>query len=121
MDSATGVLAVILAVPLILEFVFAPINLWTGRTMPNFVRFTGYEPRIARTLFAPVKLITAALLTAGLFIRGVGIAGASSALVISMVYLVRLSARGRRDPAGLVGFALFEAFAAALLTLRLLE
>lgn len=116
-----SVLAVILAVPLILEFVFAPINLWTARTMPNFVRFTGYAPRTATTLFAPIKLLTAALLAVGLFIRGVGIAGASIALAISAVYLVRLSAPGRRDPAGLAGFSLFGALAAALLVVRLLE
>jgi hypothetical protein len=115
------VLAVILAVPLILEFVFAPINLWTGRTMQNFVRFTGYAPRTATTLFAPIKLLTAALLAIGLFIRGVGIAGATIALAISVVYLVRLSARGRRDPAGLAGFALFGVLAAALLVVRLLK
>jgi hypothetical protein len=87
-----SVLAVILAVPLILEFVFAPI-----------------------------KLITAALLVVGVFIRGIGIAGASIALAISALYLARLSARGRRDPAGLVGFGLFGLLAAALLAVRLLE
>jgi hypothetical protein len=42
-------------------------------------------------------------------------------LAISAVYLVRLSARGRRDPAGLAGFALFGTLAAALLVVRLLE
>lgn len=111
--------AIILAVPLILEFVFAPINLWTGRTTPNFVRFTGYEPRIATTLFAPIKLITAALLVVGLAVPSVGIVGATAALAISAVYLVRLSARDRRDPAGLLGFALFGVLAAALLALLL--
>jgi hypothetical protein len=116
-----SVLAVIIATALILEFVFAPINLWTGRTMPNFVRFTGYTPRTATTLFAPIKLLTAALLAVGLFSRGVGIAGASLALAISAVYLVRLSAPGRRDPAGLAGFALFGTLAAALLVVRLIE
>jgi len=33
-------LASIVSVPLILEFLFAPMNLWTGRTIGNFVRFT---------------------------------------------------------------------------------
>jgi hypothetical protein len=110
---------IVLAVPLILEFVFAPINLWTGRTMANFVRFTGYDPRVAKTLFAPVKLVTAALLVVGLVVRGAGIAGAAAALAVSAVYLARLSARGRRDPSGVVGFALFGALAAALLALLL--
>jgi hypothetical protein len=111
--------AIVLAVPLILEFVFAPINLWTGRTTANFVRFTGYDPRVATTLFAPVKLVTAALLVVGLFVRGAGIAGAATALAVSAVYLARLSARSRRDPSGVVGFALFGVLAAALLALLL--
>jgi hypothetical protein len=95
--------AIIVAVPLILEFVFAPINLWRGRTTANFVRFTGYDPRTATTLFAPIKLITAALLVVGLVIPSVGVVGATAALAISVVYLVRLSARDRRDTSGLVG------------------
>ena len=32
--------AIVLSVPLIVEFVFAPLNLWTGRTIGNFIRFT---------------------------------------------------------------------------------
>jgi hypothetical protein len=112
--------AIVLAAPLILEFVFAPINLWTGRTTANFVRFTGYDPRIATTLFAPIKLITAALLAVGLIVPGVGVAGAVGALAVSVGYLARLSARGRRDPSGLVGFALFGALAAALLAVLLI-
>ncbi len=34
-------------------------------------------------------------------------------------YLARLGRPGRRDPAGLTGFAIFGTFACALLTLRL--
>lgn len=112
-------LAIVLAAPLILEFVFAPINLWTGRTTANFVRFTGYDPRIATTVFAPVKLIVAALLVVGLVVPSVAVAGATAALAISVVYLLRLSARDRRDPAGLLGFALFAVLAAALLAVLL--
>jgi hypothetical protein len=33
-----------LSLLVIAEFVMAPINLWTGRTMPLFTRFTGYAP-----------------------------------------------------------------------------
>ena len=52
-------LAVVLSVLLIAEFVFAPINLWTGRTMANFTRFTGLSPRFATRILAPLKLLTA--------------------------------------------------------------
>jgi hypothetical protein len=38
---------------------------------------------------------------------------------VSAVYLGRLSARSRRDPSGVVGFALFGVLAAALLALLL--
>jgi len=50
----------------IAEFTFAPLNLWTGRTMPNFTRFTGLPPRVATQVFAPVKLATGAALAGGL-------------------------------------------------------
>jgi hypothetical protein len=111
--------AIVLSVPLILEFVFAPVNLWTGRTLGNFVRFTGFEPWIGRRLFAPVKLATAVLLAAGLAVRDLSIAGAAAALAISTVYIVRLLGHTRRDPAGLLGFTLFGALAGALLAVRL--
>ena len=111
--------AVILTVPLLLEFIFAPFNLWTGRTMDNFVRFTGWAPRVARTVFAPVKLATAVVLAVGLFLRGASIAGAALALAISLVYLVRLAHPRRRDGAGLAAFILFGALAAALLIVAL--
>lgn len=113
------VAAVILSVPLILEFTFAPVNLWTGRTMDNFVRFTGFRPPVATLMFAPAKLITAALLIAGVFAVSLGIAGAALAVAIPAVYLARLAGPGRRDPSGLVAFTLFGALAAALLAVRL--
>jgi hypothetical protein len=115
------VAAIVLSVPLILEFVFAPVNLWTGRTIDNFVRFTGFDPRVARTWLAPLKLATAGLLTAGLAIRGLSLAGGGLALVIAVFYLVRLVAPGRRDPAGLLGFGLFGLLAAALLVIRIIQ
>jgi hypothetical protein len=111
--------AIVLSVPLTLEFVFAPANLWTGRTVGNFVRFTGFDPRIGKVIFAPVKLATAVLLVAGLAVRDLSIAGAVLALAISTVYIARLLGRTRRDPAGLFGFALFAALAGALLAVRL--
>jgi uncharacterized membrane protein YhdT len=108
----------ILSVPLIAEFVFAPINLWTGRTMGNYRRFTGLPPWFATCILAPVKLATALALAVGLALGVVGIAGAALALAVSLFYLARLSGPGRRDPAGLAGFAVFGAMACALLVLR---
>lgn len=111
--------AVVLGVLLLAEFVFAPINLWTGRTMPNFTRFTGLDPRLARGVVAPVKLVTAALLAVGLFSRAVSIIGAGLAVGICAFYLLRLSSPARRDGLGLVAFTLFGALAVALLALQL--
>src|SRR5262249_50283131 len=111
--------AIVLSVPLIVEFVFAPVNLWTGRTIGNFVRFTGFDPRVGRRLFAPVKLATAALLAAGLAVRNLSVAGAVLALAISAVYVTRLLGPDRRDPAGLLGFLLFGLLAGGVLALRL--
>lgn len=111
--------AIVLSIPLILEFVFAPMNLWTDRTIGNFVRFTGFDPWIGKTLFAPVKLAIAALLATGLAVRDLSIAGAASALALPTLYVVRLLERTRRDSAGLLGFTLFGALAAALLAVRL--
>jgi hypothetical protein len=104
---------------LIAEFVFAPVNLWTGRTMGNYRRYTGLPAWFATRVLAPVKLVTAVFLAAGLAIGTLGIAGAALALAVSGFYLVRLAQPGRRDPAGLVGFAVFGALAATLLALRI--
>ena len=114
------VAAIVLSVPLIAEFLFAPVNLWTGRTSGNFVRFTGFDPKVGRTLFAPAKLVTAGLLTAGLAFREMSLAGAASAVAISVIYLIRLAGPARRDPAGLLGFAVFGLLAAALLVVRII-
>jgi hypothetical protein len=76
-------------------------------------------PLILEFVFAPVKLATAALLAAGLTVRDLSIAGVASALALSSLYIGRLLDRTRRDPAGLLGFMLFGALAAALLAVRL--
>jgi hypothetical protein len=55
----------------------------------------------------------------GWAVRDLSIAGAASALALSTLYIVRLLGRTRRDPAGLLGFILFGALAAALLAMRL--
>ncbi len=55
-----------LSLLLIAKFVMAPVNLWTGRTMPLFTWFTGYPPQVAARVFAPVKLASAVLMGIGL-------------------------------------------------------
>ena len=114
------VVIVVLSLLLAAEFVFAPVNLWTGRTMGNFTRFTGLPPRFATHVLAPVKLAAALALLAGLAVRPLSIAGAAAALAISGLYLMRLAGPGRRDPAGIAGFAVFGALALALLAVRIL-
>jgi hypothetical protein len=111
--------AIVISVPLILEWAFAPFNLWSGRTLENFVRFTGFQPRVATHVFAPVKLVLAGLLVAGLAAPALSIAGAAGTVLISLVYLARLLAPSRRDAAGIVGFALFGLIGATLLAVRL--
>lgn len=111
----------ILSVLSIAEFTFAPVNLWTGRTMPNFTRFTGFGPEVATRLFAPVKLASAVALAVGLAVPAVGLAGAALATAICAIYLVRLLAPERRHVDGLVGFGVFGSWALALLVLRLVE
>lgn len=96
----------ICSVLLIAEFVMAPINLWTGRTMPNFTRFTGLSPRVATTVFAPVKLLAALLVAVGLAVHPLGVVGAVLLAAVCVVYLVRLAAAGRRDRAGFAAFGL---------------
>jgi hypothetical protein len=114
------VVAIVLSALLILEFVFAPINLWTGRTMDNYLRFTGLPAAFATRVLAPVKLVTAIVLVVGIWLVPFSIAGAVLALAISCGYLVRLAAPARRDRAGIAGFAIFGALALALLVVRLI-
>jgi hypothetical protein len=107
----------ILSLLLIAEFVMAPINLWTGRTMPAFTKFTGYPPQVATRVFAPVKLASAVLVGIGLAVPAAGIAGGAIITGICALYLARLAAAGRRDRSGIVGFALFGSWAVALVVL----
>jgi hypothetical protein len=58
MTIAAAVLSLLLAA----EFTAAPVNLWTGRTIGNFTRYTGLPPRFATQVLAPVKLATAVAL-----------------------------------------------------------
>jgi len=111
----------ILSLPLIAEWVMAPINLWTGRTMPLFTKFTGFSPATARRAFAPVKLAAAVLLVAGLAFRPASIVGAAITVAICALYLIRLAAPGRRDPSGVAAFLLFGVLTVALLVLQILR
>jgi hypothetical protein len=113
------VLLVVLTVLVAAEFLFAPVNLWTGRTMDNYRRYTGLPDRFATHVLAPVKLATAVAVIAGLFVRPVGVAGAAAAVLISAFYLVRLAGRDRRDPTGFLAFTIFGALGAGLLVVRL--
>ncbi len=94
----------VLSVLLIAEFVIAPVNLWTGRTMPTFTAFTGYSRNAARRILAPVKLGVrcsacgarrAVLVAAGLAARPTGIIGAAIITAVCAVYLTRLAVPGR--------------------------
>ena len=109
----------VLTVPLVAEFLMAPVNLWTGRTMPNFVAFTGLPTVLATRVFAPVKLLGAVLLAVGLALPAAGIAGAVVIAVVSVVYLVRLAAPGRRSGAGIAAFALTLGAALGVVLIRL--
>ena len=111
----------VLSLLLVAEFVMAPINLWTGRTMPAFMQFTGFSRRVARRGFAPVKLLAAILIAAGLALKPAAIAGTALTFAICVIYLSRLAAPGRRDRAGIAAFAIFGSWALALLALQLMH
>lgn len=107
------------SVPLIFEFAVAPFNLWSGRTMPNFVRFTGLQPVVARRVVAPLKLFGAALLAAGLAVYALGVAGAAVLGAVSVFYLVRLVSGRRQHVDGLFAFGISLVLAVAVLILQL--
>jgi hypothetical protein len=107
----------VLSLLLVAEFVMAPVNLWTGRTMPLFVAFTGYAPSVGTRVFAPVKLVCAVLIAVGLAFPTTGILGAALTAAVCAVYLVRLAARSRRNASGIAGFTVFGSWAVALLLL----
>lgn len=112
----------LMSLPLIAEFVFAPLNLWNGRTTANWVRYTGLPPRSAQLFAAPVKLITAALLVIGLVWRPAGLAGAAACVAIALFYLARLAHPARRAAIdGILAFTLFGGLAVALLAVQLLR
>ena len=109
----------ICSVPLVAEFAAAPVNLWTGRTLPNFIRFTGLPPWIARRVVAPAKLVGCGLLGVGLGVAPVGAAGAFVTSLISIFYLLRMAAPGRRQIDGLAAFGLTLALSGVVLVLQL--
>jgi len=86
----------------------------------GFTRQTAASRLACRVLGNPrAKLVTALALAAGLAVRVLSIAGAGAALAVSCFYLARMTEPGRRDRAGLAGFAIFGALACALLVLRI--
>lgn len=107
------------SVPLIAEFAVAPFNLWSGRTMPNFTRFTALSARVATRALAPVKLIGAVLIAIGLAVAAAGVAGAAVIALVSGFYLLRLAAPARRHLDGLCAFGISLALAIALLAIQL--
>ena len=109
----------ICSIPLIAEFTFAPFNLWSDRTMPNFVRFTGLYPDLARRVVAPLKLIGALLLAVGLAVGTAGAVGAALLALISAFYLWRLLGQRRRHIDGLCAFSLSLILAVAAMVLEL--
>jgi hypothetical protein len=113
------VLVAVISCLLALEWVMGPINLWRGRTMPNFVRFTGFAPQVATRVFAPFKLVLAALLIAGLFVEDLSLAGAVGTVAISCVYLLRLAGAERRHLDGVAAFALTALAGVAIAILQL--
>jgi hypothetical protein len=117
MTAAVIVLSALVA----LEFLFAPVNLWTGRTMDNYRRFTGLSDTFATRWLAPAKLAVAVLVLIGLWWRPIGIVGAAAALAICGFYLVRLAAAGRRHKDGVAAFVLFGLLAAGLLVVRVIR
>jgi hypothetical protein len=113
------VLAVIVALVLAAEYCFAPVNLWTGRTMAVYRRWTGLPPAFARLVLAPVKALTAVALLLGLVWRPLSVIGAAASLGISAFYLVRLAGPTRRDGTGVAAFGAFGALSLLLLVVQL--
>lgn len=111
----------IFSILLIAEFVMAPVNLWTGRTMPFFLALTGHTAKTARTVFAPVKLLGAVLVAVGLAVRPAGVAGAAILTAVCLYYLVRIAAPGRRSGQGTLAFVLFGSWAVVVLVLQLVR
>lgn len=106
------------SLPLIAEFAVAPFNLWSGRTIGNFTRFTGLPPVVATRLFAPLKLLAALLLASGLAVGVLGAVGAAIVALISIAYLTALAPARRRQRDGTAAFGLTLAIATAVFVLQ---
>lgn len=98
------IVRLIAAILLIAEFIMAPINLWTGHTMPNFKKFTGLPTWVATRIFAPIKLIGALALLAGLFVHSLATIGAIILGIVCGTYLILLTGKDRRDASGFGAF-----------------
>lgn len=82
--------------------------------MPNFVRFTGLPPSVARHFVSPLKLTGALLLAVGLAVGLVGAAGAALIALISGFYLVRMVGGRRYHLDGLCAFGITLLLAAVV-------
>lgn len=82
---------------------------------------TGLSPWTGRNVYAPAMLVGAALMTVGLAIRPMSIAGAAIITGICAVFLVRLAAPGRRAALGIFAYLLFGGLAVALPTLQVMR
>jgi hypothetical protein len=99
---------------LVAEFVMAPINLWTGWTLPAFTAFTGSPPPPLGASSPLSNWPAPSWSRSAWRCARAGIAGAAAMTAVCAVYLIRLLAPQRRSTAGLAGFLLFGACAAAL-------
>ncbi len=115
------IIVLICTILVVAEFVVAPVNLWTGRTLPIFRGFTGWPDAVARAVFAPVKLVGALLVAAGLLVPVLTYPGCAVLSLVCITYFVRLSGRGRRDPRGFLAFGLFFALTVVVFLGRVLE
>lgn len=108
----------ILSILLILEFVFAPVNLITGRNAPLFTEFTGIESRTAMLVVAGLDALGALLVAIGLFAPKVSVAGAVLLTALCGWYIVMMVLNGHFGM-GMIGFLLFGSWAVGLLWAQL--
>jgi len=114
------IVVLICTILVIAEFLMAPVNLWTGRTLPTFRQFTGLSDRVAKAVFAPVKLVGALLIAAGLLAPVLTYAGCAVVGLICVAYFICLSRPSGRDRQGYLAFGLFFALTVVVFPGRVL-
>ena len=110
----------LLSVVLVAEFIMSPINFWAGRAqnLAYFRQFTGWPDRTARVVFAPLMLVGAVLIAAGIPWPPAAMAGSALIFAVCATFLLRLAAANRRAPIGIGAYVLFGACAAVLLLIQ---